>query len=194
MITSGLTVILLVGISFAVAFAQSDTAATPARQQTTTLEAETAPPTSKAKNYLATILQSGSTNSRPYRVVILKDGSATAEISGGAPSALHIGAGQSERSQAYPRGTVDTKTLRRLLKQIRDVSKIPNRAACIKSASFGTRTQIEYADKMSGDLQCIGQVGAEGDQKLQQASEELGKFVQTTLTNLNVNGRKTGSD
>jgi hypothetical protein len=147
--------------------------------------------TEHAKNYLATILQSGSTNTRPYRVVIRTDGSATSEVSGTTPSALHIGSGKPEpaRSQEFPPGTVDVKTLRRLLKQVRDVSKVPTRG-CPKSVSFGTRTEIEYANKRSGDLQCIGRVRSENDQKLQQASEDLSKFVQTTLSKLNINDRR----
>jgi len=54
---------------------------------------------------LATIIESGSTNTPAYKVVIHKDGSATAEIGGwGAMSHFRI-----ERSQHFPPGTIDTK-------------------------------------------------------------------------------------
>jgi hypothetical protein len=184
-----LTIILLPWAS-----ALSQRANSTISQQTSTEESQsTAEPALErpANNYLAVIIQSGSTNTRPYRVVIRKDGSATSEVSGTTRSALHIGSGNSEpaRLQEFPRGTIDVKTLHRLLKQIRDVSKIPTQS-CPKSVSFGTRTEIEYGNKRSGDLQCIRQVESDGDQKLEQASEDLSKFVQTTLSKLNINDRR----
>ena len=134
---------------------------------------------------LATIIQSRSTNTRAYKVVIHNDGSATAEISG-ASFGFRT---EPPRSQQFPAGTIDTKTLRRLLTQIGDVSRIPT-GACPKSVSFGTRTQIEYAGKTSGDLQCIRQPASGGDQALLQASEGLGRFVRTTLGELKINDRR----
>lgn len=137
---------------------------------------------------LATILQSGSTNTRAYKVVIHNDGSATAEISG-APA---IGKSEPARSQRFPPGTINTKTLRHLLAEIGDVGKIPT-GGCAKSASFGTRTQITYAGKTSGDLQCVRQQASGGDEALLKASKELSKFVQTTLSQLKVNDRRISS-
>ncbi len=137
---------------------------------------------------LATIIQSRSTNTRAYKVVIHNDGSATAEISG-ASSYLRI---EPPRSQQFPPGTIDTKTLRRLLTEIGDVSRIPT-GSCPKSVSFGTRTQIEYAGKTSGDLQCIRQQASDSDQALLQASENLGRFVRTTLGQLKINDRRVSS-
>jgi hypothetical protein len=139
------------------------------------------------EDILATITQSRSTNTRGYAVVIHNDGSATAEI-GDAGIGLRA---EPSRSQQFPSGTVDTKALRRLLTDIGDVSKIPT-GGCAKSASFGTRTQITYAGKTSGDLQCIRPQASDGDQALLQASEELGRFVQTTLAQLKINDRRTG--
>src|SRR5580698_8264923 len=78
---------------------------------------------------LATIVQSRSTNSRGYKVVIHNDGSATAEI-----DAFRT---EPPRSQDFPPGTIDTKTLRRLLAEVGDVSRIPI-GNCAKSVSFGT--------------------------------------------------------
>jgi hypothetical protein len=142
-----------------------------------------------AKGILATITQSRSTNTLGYRIVINNDGSATAEI-GGASSALRT---EPSRSQQFPPGAVDAKTLRRLLIEIGDVSKIPT-GGCAKSVSFGTRTQITYASKTSGDLQCIRQQASNGDQAPQQASEDLGRFVQVTLGQLKIKDRRIGSN
>jgi hypothetical protein len=153
-------------------------------QATATAEQETG-----VKGILATITQSRSTNTLGYRIVIYNDGRATAEI-GGASSALRT---EPSRSQQFPPGAIDTKTLRRLLTEIGDVSKIPT-GGCAKSVSFGTRTQITYASKTSGDLQCIRQQAANGDQAPQQASEDLGRFVQTTLGQLKINDRRIGSN
>ena len=127
---------------------------------------------------LAVITQSRSTNTRGYEVVIHNDGSATAEI-GGANFGLRT---EPSRSQQFPPGTIDTKTLRRLLIEIGDVSRIPT-GGCAKSASFGTRTQITYASKTSGDLQCIRQQASDVDQAPLQVSEDLGRFVQKPWVN-----------
>jgi hypothetical protein len=138
---------------------------------------------------LATITQSRSTNTRGYKVVIHNDGSATAEI-GGVNFGLHT---EPSRSQQSPSGTIDTKTLRRLLTEIGDVSRIPT-GSCAKSASFGTRTQITYASKTSGDLQCIRPQASDVDQATLKASQDLGRFVQTTLGQLKINDRRIGSN
>ena len=137
-----------------------------------------------AEDDLATILQSGSTNTRAYRVVIHHDGSATVEING---------AGLLQKSepasQQFPPGTIDIKTLRRLLRGIGDVSRIPT-GGCAKSVSFGTRTQIVYAGKTSGDLQCIRQETAGSDEAALQPAKDLSKFVQTTLDQLRIDARR----
>jgi hypothetical protein len=141
------------------------------------------------EDILATITQSGSTNTRGYKVVIRNDGSATVEI-GGASFALPS---EPSRSQQFPSGTIDTKTLRRLLTEIGDVSRIPT-GGCAKSVSFGTRTLITYASKTSGDLQCIRQQASDVDQAPLQASQDLGRFLQTTLGQLKIIDRRVGSD
>jgi len=154
------------------------------RQVTATAEQETG-----AKGILATITQLRSTNTLGYRILIYNDGSATAEIAG-ASSALRT---EPSRSQQFPPGAIDTKTLRRLLIEIGDVSKIPT-GGCAKSVSFGTRTQITYASKTSGDLQCIRPQASDGDRAPQQTSEDLGRFVKTTLGQLKINDRRIGSN
>jgi hypothetical protein len=129
-----------------------------------------------AEGGLVTIIQSGSTNTLPYKVVVRDDGSATAEIGGTS----------SPRLQQFPPGTIETKALLRLLARIADVSKIPT-GNCPKSVSFGTRTEISYAGKTSGDLQCIRKDASGRDQVDLPAGEELAGFVRMTLRQLNIN-------
>jgi hypothetical protein len=126
---------------------------------------------------LATIVQSRSTNSRAYKVVIHNDGSATAEI-----DAFRM---EPPRSQEFPPGTIDTKTLRRLLTEIGDVTRIPI-GNCAKSVSFGTRTQIAYAGKTSGDLQCLRRQALDDAKAPSEAWEDLSRFVRTTLGQLKI--------
>jgi hypothetical protein len=167
-------------------FATTPQAITPAGQATAASGPEVK---QKAEGNLATIIQSRSTNTRAYKVVIHNDGSATAEISG-ASFAFSI---EPPRSQQFPPGTIDIKTLRRLLAEIGDVSGIPT-GGCAKSISFGTRTQITHAGKTSGDLQCIRRQASSGGQAPLQASEDLSRFVQTTLSQLKINNRRTSSN
>jgi hypothetical protein len=109
------------------------------RQATATAEQEMK---QNIEGILSTIIQSRSTNIRGYKLVIHNDGSATAEIDG---ASLAVPT-EPSRSQQFPSGAIDTKTLRRLLTEIGDVSKIPT-GGCAKSVSFGTRTQTTYADQ-----------------------------------------------
>ena len=156
------------------------------RQATATAEQEMK---QGVEGILATITQSRSTNTRGYKVVIHNDGSATAEI-GGANFGLRT---EPSRSQQFPPGAIDAKTLRRLLTEIGDVSMIPT-GGCAKSVSFGTRTQITYASKTSGDLQCIRQQASDADQATLKTSEDLGRFVQTILVQLKIDDRRIESN
>jgi len=155
-------------------------------QATATAEQETK---QGVEGILAIITQSRSTNTRGYKVVIRNDGSATAEI-GGASFGLRT---EPSRSQQFPPGTIDTKMLQRLLTEIGDVSRIPT-GGCAKSVSFGTRTEITYAGKTSGDLQCIRPQASDADQAPLKTSEDLGRFVQTTLGQFKINDRRIGSN
>ena len=155
----------------------------PVRQATPDAQRET---TDGGTGLLATIIQSRSTNSRAYNVAIRNDGGVTAEF-GGESLALHI---EPPPPRVFPPGTIDAAKLRRLLIAIGDVSKIST-VSHMKSASFGTRTQIEYANKTSGDLQSVPQQISDGDSSLVRASQELSRIVQTTLSQLNINERVT---
>jgi len=127
-----------------------------------------------------TILQSGSTNTRPYKVVIHKDGSATVEIGGGNTAF----AGQPPQTKEFPAGTIATKPLQQLLGEIGDVSAIPI-GMCAKSVSFGTRTQVVYEGKTSGDLQCVSKSASGSGQPLR-ASQQLGEAVLAILGQLRI--------
>lgn len=143
------------------------------------------PTNQDANGVLAVITQSRSTNTRGYTVTIHNDGSATAEIEG----ASFAGRIEPPRAQEFSAGTIDTKTLRRLLTEIGDVSSIPI-GFCAKSVSFGTRTQITYQGKTSGDLQCLRRQSPDGQQVPPPAVGELAKFVQTTLGQLKIDSRR----
>jgi len=146
------------------------------------------------KKVLATIIQSRSTNTLPYTVAIYRDGSATAKITGvsaGIRSQVQQSPQPSPAPQEFPPRTIDTKTLRHLLTEIQDVSRIPT-GTCPKSVSFGTRTQISYAGKTSGDLQCVREPSTGADQTLLQTSQDLSRFVQTTLRELKIDAHRLG--
>jgi hypothetical protein len=177
-------------ISFAVAFAGLLQGSTAIGQQPVTPE-QAAPSGREAKPgpqaNLAVIIQSGSTNTRAYKVAIHNDGSATVEFSEAVSDSRRDLPGQ------FPPATIDVVTLRRLLAEIGDVSRIQT-GDCAKSASFGTRTQISYAGKTSGDLQCILHEALGGDQVLLDSSEDLGRFVQSVLSQLKTDSRRIVSN
>jgi len=134
---------------------------------------------------LATIVESGSSNTCGYQVVIHNDGSATEVIRGKMDAIV--------ARRKFPPGTIDTKTLLSLLTEIGDVSTIPT-GFCVKPVSFATTTTISYAGKTSGDLQSIPQYASGGDQALLQASKDLDRFVQTTLSQLRTNDMRLHFD
>ena len=127
---------------------------------------------------LVTVIESGSTNTVGYTVAINYDGSATAQIEGRFDLP--------PRSQQFPPGTIDTKTLQSLLTAVGDVSKIPTTGFRSKPASFATTTKISYEGNTSGDLQCFPQNGVGGDPAQLQADGNLVKFVETTLQQLKI--------
>ncbi|MGA3316802.1 MAG: hypothetical protein ABSC64_10240 [Candidatus Korobacteraceae bacterium] len=133
---------------------------------------------------LATIIQSGSTNTVAYNLVIHSDGSATAMPSN---STQALGA-----KREYPPGTIDANKLRRLLTEIGDVSRIPI-GICMRSSSFGTTTRISYAGKLSGDLQCIQHQASGGDEALLHASEDLAAFVRTIRSQVKLDTQRRAS-
>jgi len=127
---------------------------------------------------LATIIESGSTNTVGYSVTINCNGSAVAQIDG----RLDL----PPRSQQFPPGTIDVRTLQSVLTAVGDVSKIPT-GFCPKPISFATTTKILYEGKSSGDLQSFSWNEAKGDPALLQADTNLVNFVQDILNRLHIN-------
>lgn len=93
---------------------------------------------------LATISQTGSTNSAPFEISIYKDGSAKLDIAHGL------------KVKEFGKATVDANRLQSLLETVGNVSWLQGVPAP-KSASFGTRTYITYKGTRSGDLQELPQ-------------------------------------
>jgi hypothetical protein len=135
---------------------------------------------SRVVEVLATITQSGCTNTCGYNVEIHTDGSATAVTIGTINSLV--------TKQDFPAGTIDAKPLQDLLKEIGDVSTIPI-GFCPKPVSFATTTKITYANKTSGDLQCVQQSAPGGDQTLLHESEHLARIVLAILVQLKFDDR-----
>jgi hypothetical protein len=182
-------ILALAGLNCARAGRAQESAPPPSQATPVKPEVPSDETTPTAKNVLTTILQSGSTNSRGYRVVIRTDGSATVEL-GSPRGRLNINREDStqEKPQEFPPRSVDAKALHHLLEEIGDVSKIPT-GGCAKSVSFGTRTQIVYAGKTSGDLQCVRQASSTSGTSFEQA-EQLAKMVREILQKLKVNDRR----
>jgi len=129
---------------------------------------------------LATIMQSGCTNTCGYNVEILTDGSATVATIATTHSLV--------TTQQFPAGTIDTQPLQELLTEIGDVSKIPT-GFQPKPVSFATTTKIAYAGNTSGDLQCVEQSAPGGDQTLLHESEHLARLVLAILVQLKFDDR-----
>lgn len=89
---------------------------------------------------LASIHNSGSTNTLPYTLQIFENGGAVFDVQGKPP-------------KDFPAGTVNSQTLKSLLQQVGDVSVLTG-GRCIRSVSFGSITQIAYNGKTSGDISC----------------------------------------
>lgn len=87
----------------------------------------------------ATILNSGSTNTAGYKITLWSDGTATAQVGRGAPAPFTISKEAAERFFA------DVKAARGNGAQLQH---------CMKSASFGTRTIVQWHGWSSPDLQC----------------------------------------
>jgi hypothetical protein len=177
MVRAYLAVLMITGLLQIPAASQQ--VAPPANSATQTQDS--AAGTQQTTGEIATIIQSRSTNTPGFRLMIHDDGSATEESTNFGPNHPSKTLAQVHR---YSPGTIDVQTLRHLLTRIGDVSRIPT-GFCPKSVSFGTRTQISYQGKLSGDLQCIR--GGQGvDQSLLQPSLELSKFVQNVVKQVKV--------
>ena len=99
---------------------------------------------------LVVITNSGSTNMPESTLTINTDGS------GSLMYHKDTTAGNSSRfvDKTFPAGTFNIAQLKNLLRQIGNVSAIPDHG-CIKSISFGSTTTITYQGKTSGDISCL---------------------------------------
>jgi hypothetical protein len=104
-----------------------------------------------AQDVLATIRNSGSTNTPGWTLTINKDGSGTITYD-------HTRRGRfgHYEDKTFAAGTFASSQLEAILTQIGNVSSIPDHG-CPKSASFGSTTTITYQGKTSGDLTCLSQ-------------------------------------
>ncbi|HEY7418058.1 MAG TPA: hypothetical protein VH593_22950 [Ktedonobacteraceae bacterium] len=109
---------------------------------------------SPTQDALATIKNSGSTNTVGWTLTINKDGSGAITYD----QAREHGFSH-HTNKTFMAGTFASKQLETLLTQIGDVSTIPNHN-CLKPASFGSTTTITYQGKTSGDLTCLTQQDA----------------------------------
>jgi hypothetical protein len=94
----------------------------------------------------ATILNSGSTNTPPWTIKLWSDGSATWQIRDGNPTAFTLSKAATERFFTD-------------VKASRDGGRGPMQH-CMKSASFGTTTVVQWHGWSSPDLQCPPLPGA----------------------------------
>jgi hypothetical protein len=99
-------------------------------------------------NVLATITNSGSTNTQGFTLTIYNDGSGSLIYQQREGRSF-----PANTDKHFPAGTFNAQQLATLLKEVGDVSTLPQ-GGCMKSASFGTRTTITYNGKTSSDLSC----------------------------------------
>jgi hypothetical protein len=103
--------------------------------------AEASAPATPVPN-VATILNTGSTNTASYTITIDRQGKATVSVNGATPVSA----------------TVAKKLADKLFADIAAtpaLQSIANRG-CMKSASFGTSTLLQYGGHVSPDLSCAG--------------------------------------
>jgi hypothetical protein len=90
------------------------------------------------------IVNSGSTNTAGYHIIVQPDGTATYDVHTSASSA------------SAPKRKLESKVVRPLFRDLsaaRSVEKLPT-GVCMKSASFGTRTYVQWHGVSSPDLSC----------------------------------------
>lgn len=103
---------------------------------------------SQSEQFL-TITNSGSTNFAGYVIRINKDGSGLLQYMSRPSDA------NSNKSKIFPAKTFSINQMTSTLNQIKDVTTIPIKSDCVKSASFGSKTTIMYKGKTSGDTSCM---------------------------------------
>jgi hypothetical protein len=111
----------------------------------------------------AVIINSGSTNTAPYRIVVRPDGSVHVELQAQAPQAK----------------TLSTATATAFFKDLKSAMPLDGLQTepCVKSASFGTSTYVQYQGTKTPDLAC-----ATGD-----AAKRLSADVNNITSELKIN-------
>jgi hypothetical protein len=117
----------------------------------------------------AVIVDSGSTNTAGFRIVVKPSGEAEY-------TPLTGRSGRQTESQASPRSQkIEKDLVQRFYSELessRPLSKLP-RHGCFKSASFGTTLTVEFDGEKSPDLSC----GDHGDPKLKRLVSDVNKIV-----------------
>jgi hypothetical protein len=121
---------------------------------------------------VAVIVNSGSTNTVGFRIVVERSGKA--EFTGGP---RRSGRSPDERPRQMDRELPDT-LVRRFYSDLdaaKPLSSLPNRR-CMKSASFGTKLTIEFSGEETPDLSCGSGDNASLQALVQDANEILKLF------------------
>lgn len=126
----------------------------------------------------AEILDSGSTNTAGFRIVIDRSGQADYKVT------PRKNAPQTEARGANKRRQLSRELVDRFysdLNAAQPFSSLPDQH-CMKSASFGTTTSIEFAGEKTPDLNC----GDGGDAKLQAIIRDASEIIKLFRTNEDV--------
>ncbi|WP_218080374.1 hypothetical protein [Anthocerotibacter panamensis] len=109
----------------------------------------------------AVIINSGSTNTAAYRIVITRSGQ------------THYQSAHQSRSRKLP-STLARKFFAHLANAM-PLDQLPAQTTCLKSASFGSTTTVEWAGQRSADLSCTADARAQAlyqdVQEITQASQ-----------------------
>ena len=126
----------------------------------------------------AEILDSGSTNTAGFRIVIDRSGKADYKLN------PRKNAPQTEAPSGNKRRQLSRELVDRFysdLNAAQPFSSLPDQH-CMKSASFGTTTSIEFAGEKTPDLNC----GDGGDAKLQAIIRDANEVIKLFRTNENL--------
>lgn len=124
---------------------------------------------------LATIVDSGSTNTNGFRIVVDQSGKTQSTVALRGPQA------RTGESPAATAGTIPAAVAERLYSDLNaawPLSSLPSQH-CLKSASFGTRLTIEFDGQTTPDLSC----GRITDPKLKALARDAREIVATAGVN-----------
>jgi hypothetical protein len=123
----------------------------------------------------ATIVDSGSTNTTGFRIVVQRSGKAACVIT---PAKFARRADEKSSTKQQQLSHALVNRLFSDLEAVRPLSSIPE-PRCMKSASFGTTRTIEFGGEKTPDLGC----GSGGNAKLQVLIEDGNEIVKLFATN-----------